>query len=152
MDDIKEALKKAGIVKSNGGKMNNKIDFFEIKNGNKILKENMVTNDAEKWAQSFVDDKPKLTMNQLRKFYGEILTIENKIRTGISFEILKPQIKMIKSKVAYAYANGSNSKIPKSFKHYLDQMIDSTDNADDFKAFKMIFESVVGYSVGKGVR
>ncbi len=128
------------------------IVFFEHKDGQQILKESLVTVEAERWAISFINEKPKLTMNQLRKFYGEVLTIDEKLKSGISFDVLKPQIKMIKSKVAYAYANGSNAKIPRSFKLFLDQMINSINTKDDFTAFKIIFETVVGYSVGKGVK
>ncbi|RMG24666.1 MAG: type III-A CRISPR-associated protein Csm2 [Methanobacteriota archaeon] len=117
------------------------------------LDPDLVQDQALKWARSFLKDKKPLTMSQLRKFYGEVLDIEAKKKAGADFKHLLPLIKMMKSKAAYAYSNGgSNQKIPRSFKEFIDIMIDSVNEPKDFDAFKLVFEAVVGYSVGEGVR
>jgi len=158
MNDMAEALKKAGFdVKSSSKKKEVKrlIKFYED-GKKKILDKKWVTTEAEEWAKEFVPEpgkssKKNLSSAQMRKFYGEVLSLEEKLKSGIPFEIVLPQIKMIKSKAAYA-ANPSNRKIPESFKKFLFDMVDSVNQPEDFKAFKTIFEAVIGYYYGKGVK
>ncbi len=154
MNDMRAAFKKAGIndQKVRSDQKEKTISFFEEKEGHKVLREFLITTDAENNSEKFIKDRPGLTQSQMRKFYGEVLTIDERIKAGTPFEVVKPQIKMIKSKIAYAWSNGSNSKIPLSFKKYMDTMINSINTKEDFNAFKMVFEAVVGFSIGKGAR
>jgi len=112
---------------------------------------------AMDWANEFypnpknTKDKKNLTSAQIRKFYGEVLTIEEKLKSSNKFELVYPQILMLKSKAAYA-ANPSSRKIPDSFRNWIDMMIDNIKDEKDFKAFKLIFEAIVGYFYGKGAK
>lgn len=160
MSDMQEAIRKAGLGSNHQTKKSRqqndggKVEFlnFYKDEGKKELKPYLVDKFARDWVEKFIERRAKdeLTMTQLRKFYGEVLSIEEKLKVN-KFEIVLSQIKMIKSKAAYAI-NPKNPKIPKSFKNFLDQMVDSIKDAQDFKAFKMIFEAIVGFSAEKGVK
>lgn len=63
------------------------------------------------------DLKKSLTSAQLRKFFGEFKQLEKKVDSE-GFNKVKPLIKMVKSKAAYA-SNPSNQKIPQTFKNFL---------------------------------
>jgi len=65
----------------------------------------------------------------------------------MDFDRVKPLIKMVKSKASYA-ANPSNPKIPGSFKKFLIQNIDDINTKEDFEAFMLHFEAVVGFFYG----
>ena len=89
-----------------------------------------------------------LTGSQLRRFYEEAKNIGKNIKTDESnFDAMLPIIKMMKSKAAYAYGK---EKIPKEFKDFIFNMIDSIKNAKEYKAFLLCFEAVVGYFYGEG--
>ncbi len=153
MGDLRDELRKK-VLKEEGEKIKTREDKKVIqfyKDG--AIDPDLIQNEALKWAKSFLNDKKPLTMSQLRKFYGEVLAIEAKKKSGADFKYLLPLIKLMKSKAAYAYANGSsNQKIPLSFKNFIDIMVNSINEPKDFDAFKIVFEAVVGYSVGEGVK
>ncbi len=150
MEDWKEKLRQIrGPDKTQED--SNMIQFY--KNGK--LDPELVSKKAEEWAGDFYDPqrnpKENLTSAQMRKFYGEVLAIEEKLKVKHDFEMVYPQILMLKSKAAYA-ANPNNRKIPDTFKNWIFKMVDSIKSENDFKAFKLIFEAVVGYYYGKGAK
>jgi len=122
-----------------------------------VLNSDLVSSNAKEWADKFYpnpdkkSDKRNLTSAQIRKFYGEVLSIEEKLKTLKDFNLVKPQILMLKSKAAYA-ANPNNRKIPDSFRDWIFDMVDSIKDEKDFKAFKLTFEAIVGYFYGKGAK
>lgn len=156
-NSMEDAFKKAGVKGSRENLSNKKeerevIKFYSDPAKTK-LKPSLVENDARAWANKFVrKEKDDLTSSQLRRFYGEVLSLEEKLKAigRQNFEVILPHIKMLKSKAAYA---SGNKKIPKSFKEFIDVMVDGIENdPKDFDAFKLIFEAVVGFSIGKGMR
>lgn len=119
------------------------------KSGTKVLREDLITVHAEEIGKKLVGNNPRtplLSSSQLRKFFNDVRALEAKIETG-NFEEQKPMIKMLKSKVAYAYGRG---KIPSEFKGYIDTCVDKINDKDDFKGFVKFFESVVGFYYGHG--
>lgn len=98
-----------------------------------------------------VDKKKILSSAQLRKFFNEFRQLEKKV--GIEgFDKVKPLIKMVKSKAAYA-SNPDNPKIPRSFKNFLITNIDQIEGEKDFQAFMLHLEAVVGFFYGiEGVK
>ena len=92
---------------------------------------------------------PKKTLNsaQLRRFYNDFKQLEKKVKIK-SFEEIKPLIKMVKSKASYA-SNPSNQKIPPQFKKFLTDNVDSINSKEEFEAFMLYFEAVVGFYYGK---
>ena len=138
--------------------------FYSDENKEK-MKENLLTDQAKSWAKSFIypsqpKDKwqrnPKLTSAQLRKFHIEAKELEERIKPCKSqddFMRLRPLVKMLKSKVAYACpVNGRDRKVPIEFRQYIEEMVDNVEEFKDFKAFALCFESVVGFFYGQGGR
>lgn len=140
--------------------------YFYVDEDKKEIKESLLTNEAKDWAESFIRPKspsdrwqrnPKLTSAQLRKFHIEAKTLEEKIKNmenpDDEFPKLRPIVKMLKSKVAYACPNtGRDRKVPAEFRKYIEDMVDNIDDYNDFKAFALCFESVVGFFYGQGGR
>jgi CRISPR type III-A-associated protein Csm2 len=94
-----------------------------------------------------------LTSAQLRKFHGEAKALEERIKTTDDFKKIRPLVKMLKSKVAYACpVTGSDRKVPEEFRKYIEEMVDNIDDDKDFKAFALCFEAVVGFFYGQGGR
>ncbi|MGR3220095.1 MAG: type III-A CRISPR-associated protein Csm2 [Candidatus Anammoxibacter sp.] len=133
------------------------------------IKENLLTNKARDWAEGFIRPKrsndkyqrnPKLTSAQLRKFHIEAKSLEERVKAMEDMEKpekeflkLRPIVKMLKSKVAYACPNtGRDRKVPDEFRKYIEEMVDNVDDIKDFKAFALCFESVVGFFYGQGGR
>ncbi len=97
--------------------------------------------DASKLVQ-----KDSLSSAQLRRFFGEFRQLEKRVNV-IGFDKVKPLIKMVKSKASYA-SNPSNPKIPQSFKSFLTENVDNINAKEDFDAFMLHFEAVVGFFYG----
>ena len=93
------------------------------------------------------DAKKTLNSAQLRKFYNDFKQLEKKVAKQ-DFEKVKPLIKMVKSKASYA-SNPSNQKIPPQFKQFLINNVDSINSKEEFEAFMLYFEAVVGFYYGK---
>jgi CRISPR-associated protein Csm2 len=114
----------------------------------KADKEKLVTTEAEKIANELVGNnprKPDLKSSQLRKFYMEVKSLERKVEAE-GFEKIKPLIKMLKVKVNYQRGRGL---VPPKFVEFITKCVDNVNDREDFKAFVMHFEAVVGYYYGK---
>jgi len=126
------------------------------------LRDGLLDKDAEQYAISFVNDREKqLNSNQLRRFYNECKSLERRFEFScqqsndeqsqeIAFLKVLPLLKMLKAKVSYA-TNPSNKKIPQSFAKWLNSSIDEVNNEQDFRAFLLSFEAVVGFCYGNGI-
>ena len=137
------------------------MSYFDEKG---VIRSDLLEKEASKQAEEFIqyyenrktgrksmDSKRSLSSAQLRKFFNEFRQLEKKV--GIEgFDKVKPLIKMVKSKAAYA-SNPSNPKIPRSFKNFLITNLDHIENKDDFQAFMLHFEAVVRFFYGiEGVK
>jgi CRISPR type III-A-associated protein Csm2 len=126
-----------------------------------VLKELLLTDRAKKWADSFIrpgvpkerwQRNPKLTSAQLRRFHNEAKELEERVKNTDNFLKIRPLVKMMKSKVANACPTTGERKVPEEFRKYIEEMIDNINDAKDFKAFALCFESVVGFFYGQGGR
>lgn len=137
-----------------------KVSYFFDDKG--IIREALLDEKAHNQAKAFVayyenkrrnrkeiDKQRSLSSAQLRRFYGEFKQLQKMI-IGKSFEQVKPLIKMVKSKASYA-ANPNNQKIPNQFKNFLIENIDRINSREDFDAFMLHFEAVVGFYYGMGL-
>jgi CRISPR type III-A-associated protein Csm2 len=155
-DSIRSAFEKK-VFQSSGGKSNpaqglKDQDFprFFLDDEKKELNLIWFEKKAKELAEEFYTNH--LTSAQIRRFYGEVLNLEAKTETQ-DFQYVLPLIKMLKSKAAYAASESKSGKIPPVFRNFLDQMVDHVKDKNDFKAFKLIFETVLGFFYGvKGVR
>ena len=140
--------------------------FYYVDEAKETIRESLLTDRAKSWAISFINPKkprdkwqrnPKLTSAQLRKFHIEAKTLEERIKNldnpNEEFPKLRPLVKMLKTKVAYACpTTGRDRKIPEEFRKYIEEMVDNIEDLKDFKAFALCFESVVGFFYGQGGR
>jgi len=131
------------------------MSYFDKINGKQVIKEDLLDGKAEEIANSFLKqpltekrrERP-LTSAQLRRFYADFKQLEKKVNLETrDFLETKPFIKMMKSKASYA-ANPDNQKIPTVFKNFLVNHVDQIHSKDDFKAFMLHFEAVVGFFYG----
>lgn len=141
--------------------------FYDLDDrGTKRIKEALIDDKARSWAESFINPRqpkdrwqrnPKLTSAQLRRFHSEAKALEEQVKNlddaEKDFLKIRPLIKMLKSKVAYACPiTGSDRKVPEEFRKYIEEMVDNIDDAKDFAAFALCFEAVVGFFYGQGGR
>ncbi len=139
-------------------------NYFYEDEKKEIIKVGFLDNAARNWAKSFIDPKqpkdyrqrnPKLTSAQLRKFHIEAKELEERVKNlpDEEFPKLRPLVKMLKSKVAYACPNtGKDRKVPDEFRKYIEEMVDNINDRKDFMAFALCFEAVVGFFYGQGGR
>lgn len=109
---------------------------------------------GKKWEVDLPKNKrklvKKLSSNQIRKFYNDILNykeiIENSENKEKEFQKQLPYIKMIKAKAHVSFERGH---INTNFKKFIDKGIDSIkDDIKNFNIFVTFFESIVAYSKG----
>jgi CRISPR-associated protein Csm2 len=105
------------------------------------LKENLIGKEAERLGKTLANLEPELTTTQLRKFFNEVRSLEERMKDD-NFE--KALICMLTSKAAYAVAKTS-SKVPEEFKDFMDACVEKIKDERDFYAFVKFFESIVGY-------
>ncbi|CUS82465.1 CRISPR-associated protein Csm2 [Candidatus Kryptonium thompsonii] len=114
-----------------------------------VIKEEMVTTKAEKWADEFIGRdprKPELKSAQLRKFYNEVRALADRVEVE-GFEKVKPLIKMLKVKVNY---QKGRKLVPEKFVDFITECVDQVNDKEDFlDGFVKHFEAVVGYYYGK---
>jgi len=110
---------------------------------NEIIREELLDSKAQELAESFKLSEPKrtpLSQTQLRRFFNDLKNLEKRLDQS-SFERMKPLIKMVKSKVVY-----SREKIPSTFENFMNKSISAIQTENDFRAFMLHFEAVVGFS------
>jgi len=135
-----------------------KIKFFDDAE-KKIINSRILDEDAEKIARSLFLDKGYnkkngISSSQLRKFFNEIKSLEKKYDYDKNWAAVKPLVKMVKSKVAYANTVRKVSQYNKpfydKFQVFINNGIFSIEDERDFKAFSKMFEAVVGFYYGLG--
>ena len=108
----------------------------------------LLDNKARNWAERIYGDKkdPLTNKNQIRNFYDKLLVYHNEVfLDGKDFEDVKPFIKMLKSKVAYAKGR---KVIKGDFEKFMNEGINAINSKEDLKNFKLLFEAVIGYFTG----
>ena len=88
----------------------------------------------------------KLTYNQIRKFYNEVLRLKNDYEKNNNFRKILPYFKMLKAKANVAFERGN---INKNFKTFIEKNVDFVGSDEKrFKIFCTFFEAIVAYSKG----
>ena len=113
-----------------------------------IIKKELLDKEANKVANDIMNGEPRLSVTQLRRFYGEFKSLEKKYHFHRNkIDVILPLVKMVKSKAAYA---ADQRKIPHSFRKFLDTYVDYIEDDKEFEAFMLFFEAVVGFCYGTG--
>ncbi len=89
------------------------------------------------------------TKSQVRRFYGEVKNLERRLQLGEDWGRIKPLVKMVKAKIAYAKER-RNGGLGSGFKAFIDKGIDQVGSKEEFSAFCLLFEAVLGYLYGEG--
>lgn len=125
--------------------------------GKKIIRKDLLSKEAEGVACRLVVRKPNgkidegqsIKNSQLRRFYNEFKLIERKINheggAPNTFAVFEPFIQLNRAKVEYARARNT---VPNYFKEWLNDHLSSIKSIDDFRAFLLHFEAVVGFTYG----
>lgn len=97
-----------------------------------------------------VDDNNSIKNSQLRRFFNEFKGLERRLDQqqcdqDEAFKSIKPLVKMANAKVVYAQAR---KVVPGAFVSWLQKHVQAIETANDFKAFLLHFEAVVGFCYG----
>lgn len=103
---------------------------------------------AKEWADKIGTGKGGVQNTQIRKFYDQVLDLNNKAKHNDDFdgEIL-PFIKMMNSKVAYASTRKGTSGniVNKAFVDMMNSCINQVNTKEQLGTFKLFFEAVIGF-------
>ena len=89
--------------------------------------------------------KKKNQQSQIRKFYDEVLKLNNLAQSPnskIHWEHIKPLVHMLVAKSAYAKGRG---KITDNFHNFIKNSVEQVDEKEDLKVFCNIFEAFMGF-------
>ncbi len=88
-----------------------------------------------------------INYTQLRKFYGDVKALERQWRAGggseATFASVLPLFRLLKAKSDYAQ---KRRVVPRTFRDWLWEHVDSVKKARDFEVFLLHFEAVVGFA------
>jgi CRISPR-associated protein Csm2 len=124
--------------------------YFDEK-GN--IRSELLDQEARQSAAEFVprpgnrNARENVKNSQLRRFFGEFKGLKNKFdqqqgSRDDNFLAVKPLVKMVNAKVAYAEARGV---VTVAFKNWLQRNVGLIESAKDFDAFLLHFEAVIGF-------
>ncbi|MFP4687818.1 MAG: type III-A CRISPR-associated protein Csm2 [bacterium] len=111
------------------------------------LIENVAVQDAKTLAQ-----QTGMGSNQLLRYYYEVKSLQKLLRINHDFVAIVPKLLMLKAKVAFASSKKSSAGgLPPEFCEFIDHCVSiSKQGADEFNAFCLFFESVLGFFYGWG--
>lgn len=107
----------------------------------------LIERHARTYGELFAREE-KGSKTQLRRFYQEYQSLRERIKNEEDYEKYAPAVKMMLSKVAYAWRGGKEAKISKSFYDWLTNNVKAINSAEDVQKFGYYFEAVVGYYYG----
>ncbi len=112
-----------------------------------VIKPESIVEIANNKGQEFKNNGIKT--NQIRNFFAAVLSIKNKVETmteDFNFEKIKPDLILLKPKIAYAAGRQTSIRV---FKDFVDELIEAMLNSKDkekaVQNFFVIIESVVAY-------
>jgi len=147
---MKSAFEKAGI-KSGGNPKSKTEEIPTIKfRENDRLRRELLTVDAQKWADLLAQKGNGVTPTQLRNFFNEVKALESRIEAG-GFEKVDALIGLLKSKAAYTYARAEKKKKEgfKYLQYMIEQCVDYSTSKERFRDFVLFFEAVMGFFKGR---
>jgi CRISPR-associated protein Csm2 len=121
-----------------------------------ILDENLITKHSRYVAEYLVNER--LTATQLRAFFNDIKSLENKInwskeeKIQVDYNSIYPMVLMLEAKAEYKYRNGKNAKITEGFRDLIKANVNvlKDKKVETFRNFTKFFETIVAYYYGYG--
>ncbi|PYP86157.1 MAG: hypothetical protein DMG65_19220 [Candidatus Angelobacter sp. Gp1-AA117] len=111
-----------------------------------LLKPEFVTSKAEDIAIRLGNERPKMTMHQLRAFYGHVKLQEGALERGRPFKEVLLEIKKLQ---AFASERASKDKVPRYFEEFIVRNVDKVKDEQSFlQGFVEHFQAVVAYCAG----
>jgi CRISPR type III-A-associated protein Csm2 len=111
-----------------------------------VLRTEYVTSLAEKIAEELGYARPKMTMHQVRAFYGHVKRQERAVTNGRPYREVLPEISKLKP---IANERASKEKIPAAFKDFIERNVDKCKDEKAFlNGFVEHFQAVVAYCAG----
>lgn len=92
-------------------------------------------------------DQDRNSSSQVRRYYGEIKTLQRRVEMGEKWERILPLVKMMKARAGY---NLHRKVIGNAFKTFIDRGIDQVHTKEEFASFCLLFEAVLGHLYGEG--
>ena len=128
--------------------------YYEEIDGRMILRKELVTSEAEEVARKLTEDRRNMISSaQLRRFYSDFKGLEKKQQSAqdqsSAFVSTLPLIKMALSKAMYAKARKT---VPVDFVKWIETHTKAINTLEDFQAFMLHFEAVVGFCYGFGLK
>ncbi len=126
-----------------------KVEFYSDQKS-KTVNSDLFSGHAEQWAKAICqsglknDKLEKNKISQIRKFYDEVLTFSEYLRSGEDYRTILPYIKMLNAKVAYAEGR---KLVTEDFKAFIKQSLEfvTDDDPKAFIVFASFFEAFMGY-------
>jgi CRISPR type III-A-associated protein Csm2 len=99
---------------------------------------------AKDIAQKLDQSRPSMNTAQLRKFFGEVRSIESQLKSGKSFDTIRGRVLKLDAYAADAFKKGN---VPQLFKQFIEQNLKwaEKDQKNYLDGFLPHFESVVAY-------
>lgn len=114
------------------------------------LRRDLLTSEAEQWADSLHNNGNGITATQLRNFFNEVKALQSRIEAG-GFDATEALVGLLKSKAAYAYAR-AEKKREMGFRHMksmIEQGVELSKTPESFNDFALFFEAVMGFFKGR---
>lgn len=125
------------------------IDVSQIVFGKNIAVK-LYSDIAEKAAKTVAGDKRKNKPSQLRRFYDELLALQEKIGSDSDrFTQQLPFIQMLKAKVAYAKGR---DKVDDNYQELLCRVVDQTVDVDTLRQARFFMEAFMAFYKVHGPR
>jgi Zn finger protein HypA/HybF involved in hydrogenase expression/CRISPR/Cas system CSM-associated protein Csm2 small subunit len=118
-------------------------DYFDTDG---LLKPEFVTDLAKEIAQRLGRERPRMTMHQLRAFYGHVKLQEGALKRGCAFNKVYLQIAKLEP---FATERANKDKVPKYFQDFITRNVNKVKDENAFlNGFVEHFQAVVAYCAG----
>lgn len=122
------------------------VTFYLDPQAKQQLNPTLLDEDAEKQADALRGTK--INSTQIRRFFGDVKNLSLRLEQGRPWAQIEPLFRMLRSKAEYAKGT---KKIPDEFSAFIGDNVERVKDQQDFKAFVLYFEAVLGFAYGKGL-
>jgi CRISPR type III-A-associated protein Csm2 len=128
---------------------------FLVKEGEKEkIPQDLLEKTAEECSNVIIrtdgkENGSKNSNSQVRRFYGEVKSLEQRLQLGVEWDKIQPLVKIIKARVKYT-AKRPQKVMGLGMETFLTEAISNVKTQKEFEVFCLFFEAVYGYLYGNG--